>query len=177
MSEILDQPEKQPRALGRKLYKGRLAGLAWKLEEADKRIRQARTVIFIIVGLMLLQGMYEITTFPQQRVFIAIFYGGIIILYLFCGFFTLRYPIPSLGTALGIYLLILGLMLWAGGINALANGFIWKVVIVSFLSLGLFNAISAVSMRRKFEIIELEEMLKEQAEAKKKQENSKTNKA
>lgn len=126
-------------------------GQEFTTADYDKKIRNARTAIFVVGGAQLLLGSILAFTGPEEDrmlslgicVFLAAVFIGL-------GFWTKKKPYAAIVTALCLYV---GLIILAGidEPETLVRGIILKVVIIVYLAKGLCNAKEAERMRSSLE--------------------------
>lgn len=126
-------------------FSGKLAGKAWKLEQAIEKINRARVVLFILGGLILLPTLFIISSIGFEPEFSMVLLMGAI--FIVCGFLVKRYPIGSILIPLVLYVLTQVIAVVSFGSN-LYRGSAWKLVIVFLLGYGLYSAIVATRIKK-----------------------------
>ena len=124
---------------------GPLAGKAWKLEQARERIKWAQYLLIALAGINILTLMLKVISGPISPT--ALIFTLLYISVLIAGAIKAKSsPVQAIGAAFSFYI-ILQLLSSMGGVP-LAQGIVWKLVIIAFLSIGLFNAIQAVKIKK-----------------------------
>lgn len=138
-----------------KVYTGELAGLAWKLEQAEDNIKIARKILYALAGLIILGSLLSMAMSKSFSLFVFIPALVIASFYGVCGYISQQRPVLGLGLALGaylVYVLIMGLLIPL----SLAQGVIWKIVIILSLSFGIYNAVKGTRLKREIQKAEAE---------------------
>lgn len=148
------------------LYKG-------ELEEAESKIKNASVTLYVIaiftLILAIVSGIREkelLQIYPFAYHLMNGINAFLIIVFLICGWFAKKYPMASLLTGLLVYL---GIHILNAVLDptTLAQGIIFKIIIISFLVNGVVSASRVEKIRKKLndweanEIIKRREMLKE----------------
>jgi len=160
-NQILDEDNKNTEP--KKLYEGKMAALAYRLEEAEAKIKVAQNMLYTLsafIGILSLLLSFAKGIGVAMDRYTFIFNVMLVTVFTVCGFFTKKHPIPSISTALGIYLLLQALDMIANGFTI--NGIAWKFVIIFILGIGLIYAFQAVKLRQQLEQADLEELLSNQ---------------
>ena len=136
-------------------FSGKLAGKAWKLEQAVEKIRYTRNMLFFLGGTTILSAIFvslgQMVSFDAILQFVAGFF------LLGCAFMVKRYPIVSISIPFGIYLFF-QLLVIVFDASSLYRGLAWRIAIISLLSIGLYNAFLARDI--KAELIEAAKRIK-----------------
>lgn len=130
-------------------FSGKLAGKAWKLEQAIKKINQARIVLFVLGGLI--TALMLFLTFKTGFLLDYVLSLIIGLIFIGCGFMVKKYPIPSIAIPLALYISVQLIDFMLNNSN-LYRGSAWKVAIVFFLGYGIYNAVVASKIKK--ELIE-----------------------
>ncbi len=116
----------------------------------DKHIRQARNAIFATAGVLTLNLIILMATYPKKLVdYIWIditLWGVFIFAFIALGFWTKKKPFYAIITALilyGVFILINALL----DVSSLYRGIIFKIVVISYLIKSLSDAREAQQMQ------------------------------
>lgn len=107
--------------------------------DAAKKIRSARNVLYIMAGISLLFGILYF--FSQDSIEVLITNGILSIIYIVLGSYTNKKPLMAILLGLLLYLttIIISAILDP---STLISGIIWKVLIIAYLSKGVYSASS-----------------------------------
>lgn len=134
-NEILDDAPEYRRHLSEQEQERKLE-IQWDLEFAQRQISRARIILYLLIGFQLLglvvaisAGMYGYVEIGIQIALACIF--GV------SAYLSLEFPFSAFLGALSLYLVLVFL---ASLINPffLLQGILWKLVVVLFLSIGIY---------------------------------------
>ena len=130
-------------------FKGKNAGLAWKLEQAKDQINRARWILAAIAGFQLIGLITVLTSNIPVSGLVKGAYIVIIAGFLIAALITPKFPVITLGVSFLFYLLY-ALLSTAVAISTTGGprGVVWLVVILAFLGVGLYYAISSQKIKK-----------------------------
>lgn len=107
--------------------------------DADKKIKSARNVLFVMAGIVLLFGI--ISFFGDQDIAVLVTNVVLGIIYLALGSWTSKKPLVAILLGLLLYLttIIIGAILEP---STLIRGIIFKILIIAYLAKGVYSASS-----------------------------------
>ena len=155
-NQILDDQNTFPPE--KKRYRGKLAGLAWKVEQAESRIKIAGKFLYLLAAFNLIPIIPDIFN-KSFDVFIVLPTLIIVIVFIGCAFLSKKNPVLAFALALVFYwaLLVLEYMIMP---ESFFRGSLWKFIFSIALLIGLFNAIHGINLKKKLE----KEALKQESE-------------
>ncbi len=124
----------------------------FSMQGYDKHIRQARTAIFFVAGLLLVNLVILMAMLPEgyELAWIDIsLWGAFIVAFVFLGFYCKKKPYTAITMALGLYALFI-ILNAVIDISTLYKGIIFKVIVIIFLVKGLKDAKEAQEMKKHF---------------------------
>ena len=150
--QILDDESNE-----KKVYKGKLAGIAWKIEQAEEKIKQGRVILYVLSGFIFLSSIVMLV----RGISLEFLIPNIVLIgvYVWCGYNTIKRPVISFIIALSFYLGIL-LFNYIVSPTSWFQGIIWKSVIIIALITGLYYGYKGEKLRKQLEKIEQKELIK-----------------
>lgn len=138
---INDLKEKKP-------YTGKSAGIAWKIEQAEEKIKRGRNVLYFIGGILALWGIVYL--FTSIDFTLPIINLALAAVYFVCAYFSQKKPILAFSISLALYLSLHGLNYLLDP-STLMQGIIIKLFFTTALTLALFSGIQGHRLRKKLE--------------------------
>jgi ribosomal protein L37E len=117
------------------------------LEEHDKQVKSASTTLFVLAGLTVLSGAFELFTNdnPSNATAIGIFYCIVVALFIGLGLWSRKKPTAAIISGLCLYIVMLLLAAIADPVN-IVRGVIMKIVIIGYLIKGIKSSMEADRM-------------------------------
>ncbi|WP_028889088.1 hypothetical protein [Tenacibaculum ovolyticum] len=105
--------------------------------DSDKKIKSAKNTLFVLCGIMVVFGLFSYyTTNDILELSIVLF---VALIYLLLAFWSDKKPFIALLSGLLLYLTLIIISAVFDPIS-LVKGFIWKIIIISYLGKGLYSA-------------------------------------
>ena len=129
-------------------FVGKLAGKAWKLEQAVEKIKRAKLTLFILGGLIIIPSLMYLLVGD-----ILLFISSLVIgcVFIIAGIMVKKYPIVSIIIPLVLYLALI-LLETIEDPFSLYKGLVWKIIFIFLLGYGAYSAI--IAKRIKQDLIE-----------------------
>lgn len=161
--DLLDENEsKQPLHTNKKMYRGKYAGVALKLERAEQQMNRARIALFVLAALVALGGLLQLNQVAEVGPLEAILSFSLAIVFGLAGFFAKKHPSVSIGVALALYL-ALQILATIEDSSFLFRGLFWKILIITVLGMGFASALVFRKYKAELEQADLEELLDKEA--------------
>lgn len=125
----------------------------FSMEGYDKHIRQARNAIFFVAGILAINVIVLVATYPLGYEYLWIdlaIWGAFIAGFIFLGFYCKKKPYNAIVGALCLYGLFIALNAWLE-VSTLYKGILVKIIVIVLLIKGLKDAKEAQEMRKSFD--------------------------
>jgi len=133
----------------KKRYRGKLAGLAWKVEQAEGRIKIASKFLYLMAAFNLVPLIPYLTS-NGFDMYVVVSSLIIVLAFIGCGFLSRKKPVLAFVVALIFYWGLL-LLEYIIAPQSFFQGYLWKAVFSAALIIGLFNGIHGISLKKKLE--------------------------
>lgn len=108
--------------------------------EADKKVRSARNVLYVMAGLAFVYSLFAFYAMDED-IAIMITYGILSIMYLILGFWASKKPLIAILLGLLLYLTTIAIYAVADP-STIISGILFKVIIIAYLVKGVYSAAS-----------------------------------
>lgn len=146
--EILDDAPEYRRGLSPE-EEERKEELRDELDFALRQINRARLVLYLLIVFQLLGVIVSVSAGMYSPVEIAV-QVSLVLVFGVAAYLSVEYPLPAFAGSLSIYLLLVFL---ASLINPffLLRGILWKLVVVLFLTVGIYYSFERKRLLRELE--------------------------
>jgi len=107
--------------------------------DADKKIKSARNILYVIAGLSFVFGI--ILYYSSNEISILLANGILSIIYIILGSWSIKKPLMALLLGLFLYLTTIIISAVIEPTN-LIRGILWKIIIIAYLGKGIYSASS-----------------------------------
>ncbi len=125
----------------------KIAGLSWKLEQAESNIKIIRILLYGLAGLIFLGSMFTMFLVKNFSIKFILTILGFTGFYLFCGYMTKRRPLLAMLLALGSYIAFL-LYPTTGISSPSTTGMVMKAVVFLVFAVGIYFAFNAEKLKK-----------------------------
>lgn len=124
-------------------FKGKNAGLAWKLEQAGVNIKIARYILYFLGVIMCFPVLYTYF-FIKSDLIMAVIGLLLALPFLLGGFYIKKYPILAISIPLLLYCVYIAILFLGLGARIGA----WDIALAVIMGIGLYNAVKASKIRK-----------------------------